>query len=276
MKLLSGNLAPTSGIVNLSANTKLSLFGQTNVNRLNMSNTIAEEIGQTNPNLDRTKVRNICGAMMFEGDDGLKKISVLSGGEKSRVLLGKILATPSNLLLLDEPTNHLDVESVEALLDAIERFDGTVVIVTHNEDILKRFAERLVVFQGDKPWVFEGTYEEFLDSVGWDGEENSGGKKKNKSPNNLDQNRKERAANVQERSELLAPVKKKIAELEKEISKLEKDIKLKEDDLVRASQAGKVSEITDISKNLGDVKKELEKKISLWEESEKELEELAG
>ena len=78
--------------------------------------------------------------MLFEGDNALKKISVLSGGEKSRVLLGKLLATPINLLLLDEPTNHLDLESCDALLAAIDSFDGTVVMVTHNEMFLKTLA----------------------------------------------------------------------------------------------------------------------------------------
>ena len=84
---------------------------------------------------------------MFSGDDALKKIGVLSGGEKSRVMLGKLLVTPANLLLLDEPTHHLDMDSCDALLAAIEDFDGTVVMVTHNEMFLNALADRLIVFQ---------------------------------------------------------------------------------------------------------------------------------
>ena len=87
--------------------------------------------------------------MMFEGDNALKKIAVLSGGEKSRVLLGKLIATPVNLLLLDEPTNHLDLESSDALLAALDNFPGAVIMVTHNEMFLHALAERLIVFQDD-------------------------------------------------------------------------------------------------------------------------------
>ena len=96
--------------------------------------------------VDRQTARNICGAMMFSGDDALKRISVLSGGEKSRVMLGRLLVTPVNVLLLDEPTNHLDMESSDALLAAIDSFEGVVVMVTHNEMFLHALAHRLVVF----------------------------------------------------------------------------------------------------------------------------------
>ena len=101
----------------------------------------------------------------------LKKISVLSGGEKSRVLLGKMLVRPANLLLLDEPTNHLDMESVDSLVEAVDAFDGAVVLATHSEMILHAMAERLIVFDGNGAWLFEGTYQDFLDRVGWQDEE---------------------------------------------------------------------------------------------------------
>ena len=129
--------------------------------------TVEEEILYSHPDMDRQRARNICGAMMFSGDDALKRISVLSGGEKSRVMLGKLLATPMNLLLLDEPTNHLDMESCDALLAAIDFFEGTVIMVTHNEMFLHSLAERLIVFQNDHIEVFDGSYREFLEKDGW-------------------------------------------------------------------------------------------------------------
>ena len=103
-----------------------------------------------NPNYNRGAARKVCGIMMFEGDTALKKVRVLSGGEKSRVLLGKLIVSPANLLLLDEPTNHLDMESVDSLLEAIDAFKGAVVIVTHSEMILHAVATRLIVFDDGK------------------------------------------------------------------------------------------------------------------------------
>ena len=170
LKILAKELKPNKGEVSTNPATVLSYFGQTNVERLNLSRTIEEEITLAQPNLHRTKVRAICGTMMFEGDAALKKISVLSGGEKSRVLLGKIIATPSNLLLLDEPTNHLDMDSIDSLMDSIEVFSGAILLVTHDEEILKKLCTRLIVFQGEKAFVFEGGYESFLDRIGWEEE----------------------------------------------------------------------------------------------------------
>ena len=106
--------------------------------------------------------------MMFGDDLAKKPISILSGGEKSRVLLGKIVAKPCNLLLLDEPTHHLDIESIEALIDAIEQFHGSVVIVTHSEWVLRRIPlNKLIICHHHKQDFFLGGYDEFLSKVGW-------------------------------------------------------------------------------------------------------------
>ena len=124
----------------------------------------------SHPDVDRQQARNICGAMLFEGDEALKKISILSGGEKARVMLGKLLVTPVNLLLLDEPSNHLDMESCDALLAAIDNFEGAVIMVTHNEMFLHALAQRLIIFQNDQVLAFEGGYQDFLDKGGWQDE----------------------------------------------------------------------------------------------------------
>jgi ATP-binding cassette subfamily F protein 3 len=171
LRLLTGELKPSEGSLSLSQVTKIGYFGQTHIDRLNTSLRIEDEISSANPNLNFTQVRGICGLMMFGGDLAKKPISVLSGGEKSRVLLGKIIAQPCNLLLLDEPTHHLDIESIEALIDAIEEFEGSVVIVTHSEWILRRLAlNKLVICHKQKQQLFEGNYEEFLEKVGWEEE----------------------------------------------------------------------------------------------------------
>lgn len=279
LKLLAGELTPSAGQIVVSPNTVSSFFAQTNTNRLDLSNTIETEIYNTNQKLSRTAVRAICGCMMFEGDDALKKISVLSGGERSRVLLGKILATPTNVLLLDEPTNHLDVESVMALTEALEDFDGAVVLVTHSEEILRRVATRLVVFQGDTPFVFEGTYDEFLDSIGWEGEESAqpskGKKKKGKNASAGDPKR-EKAELLQERSRVLTPLKERVATLEKSVSQLEKAIAASQEALTAASTKKDAMAIQKMSQELAKAKREVEEKVSQWEAAQAELEAAEG
>ena len=129
--------------------------------------------------------------MMFSGDTSKKPISVLSGGEKSRVLLGKILARPCNLLLLDEPTHHLDIESIEALIDALEDFNGAVIIVTHSELILKRLQlHKLVICHAGRQEFFLGSYEEFLEKRGWEEEENNSTPVKSVSSDHTEDRRK--------------------------------------------------------------------------------------
>jgi ATP-binding cassette subfamily F protein 3 len=106
--------------------------------------------------------------MMFSGDDAEKKIKVLSGGERSRVLLGKLLVAPSNILFLDEPTHHLDIESCQAMMDAVRDFEGAALVVAHDEHFLNEVATKLIVFKNDRAFLYPGNYRDFLDSIGWE------------------------------------------------------------------------------------------------------------
>ncbi len=112
-------------------------------------------------------MRKTCARVLFSGDDAKKKIAVLSGGEKSRVMLGKILLKPANLLFLDEPTNHLDMESADALMLAIQQFPGAVVMVTHDELYLKKIANKLIIYDDGNVFMFNDRYDDFLRRVGW-------------------------------------------------------------------------------------------------------------
>jgi ATP-binding cassette, subfamily F, member 3 len=271
--LLAGEHSVASGTFATSANARVSYFGQTNVQRLKLDSTVEDEIRTANSNLSRTQVRSICGAMMFEGDDALKKLSVLSGGERSRVLLGRILATPSNLLLLDEPSNHLDMESVEALIDAIDNFAGAVVVVTHDEGMLRTVASRLIVFQGDIPFLFEGTYDEFLARIGWDDEQDSTPKRPQTptSKNSPDEERKQRARRQQERSKAIAPVKKRLESVEQRIAALEREIGELQSQLATPS-SGKSGELfAQWSKSLAVKQGELNEKMKDWEDLSLEM-----
>jgi ATP-binding cassette subfamily F protein 3 len=173
LNLLAKELKNKTGTVSHHGQLQMAYFGQTNINRLSLHKTIEEEIMDVHPEGSRGATRKICGTMMFPGDNALKKISVLSGGEKSRVLLGKLLVSPSNMLMLDEPTNHLDMESNDSLVEAIDAFNGSVIIVTHSEMMLHALATRLIVFDDGKVTLFEGTYQDFLDRVGWKSENDS-------------------------------------------------------------------------------------------------------
>jgi ATP-binding cassette subfamily F protein 3 len=171
--------------------------------------------------------------MMFGGDAAGKMIEVLSGGEKSRVLLGKILASPANLLLLDEPSNHLDMESTDSLMAAIDSFGGAVIVVTHNETILRSMVERLVVFGDEGVRVLECGYEEFLERGGWGDEtEKRGFPRRNaaagaaagcagKASNPQKTFRKARARVIADRSRELRPIEEEIGSLERGIEELE-------------------------------------------------------
>jgi ATP-binding cassette, subfamily F, member 3 len=250
LNLLAGEFQPKTGAVQHNQNLNIAYFGQTNINRLNPQKTVEMEIMDTHPDCNRGAARKICGIMMFDGDKALKKVSVLSGGEKSRVLLGKLLVSPANLLLLDEPTNHLDMDSIDSLVEAIEAFDGGVIIVTHSELILNSIATRLIVFDGGKVDLFEGTYQEFLDRVGWENErEAEGAKPSNRQNKNFNKKemRRLRAQLNEDRSKILGPLQTNIAEKEKTIMFLEKDVEKESQSLVEASEKGDGEAISRLS-----------------------------
>lgn len=261
LKLLAGEMKPDRGDINYSSRTVLAHFGQTNISRLDPAKTIEEEILDSMAEYIRGAARNICGAMLFEGDSALKRISVLSGGEKSRVLLGKLIAQPANLLLLDEPTNHLDMESIDALVEAIEAFEGAVIMVTHSEMILRTAATRLVVFDAGDVKVFEGSYEDFLDRVGWKGEEArkgpANGKGNGKAANRKDI-RRVRAELINERSRALGALETRISRAEEGIMALEEQLENDHQALLQASMTRNGEEIKRLSKAIHDAKGRIE------------------
>ena len=214
LRLLAGELDPNEGKITSHPNCKIGYFGQTNIERLKPTLTIEQEFSALRPDMTYTDIRKTCGAMMFSGDAALKKISVLSGGEKSRVSLGKILLSPTNMLLLDEPTNHLDVESCDSMITALDEFPGAVIIVTHSEMFLHHLARKLIVFNEDRVFVFDGTYQDFLDRVGWEQEIKKPKKVKMKKSEQKSQKDLEEEYNKKHKA-LLAKVK----EVEKKIDK---------------------------------------------------------
>jgi ATP-binding cassette, subfamily F, member 3 len=263
LRLLAGELGPSSGSIIRHEHVELGYFGQTNIDRLNPLNTVEEEIGSVFHDGGYSGVRNICGAMMFEGDRALKKVSVLSGGERSRVLLGKMLVSPSNLLLLDEPTNHLDMESIDSLVEALLTFKGAILIATHSEMILQAVATKLVVFDRDKVTLFDGTYQDFLDRVGWENEEfERKGQGEGRPDRERGLDRKEfkrlKADIIANRSKALTPLKERITRLEDRIIALEQQMEEENGILLRASANNDGKSIVQASMSIHNAKNEIE------------------
>ena len=251
LNVISGGLTPLTGGIKTHPDLRWGYFGQTNIQRLNPKLTIEQEIEQTNPALTRAEVRNICGTMMFGGDLALKKISVLSGGEKSRTLLGKILAHPSNFLLLDEPNNHLDMESIDALIESLQAFPGAVWIVTHNERILRALAAKLIVFHRAKVEVFNAGYDEFLEKIGWEEERDGNGARKKAASRSQHDEKKEREK--AERRE-----KARIEKLEARIMRSETALQKYNQELEIEAARNNAFQITQLSRKISQIKEEIE------------------
>ena len=278
LNYLAGELPQQQGTVRYHPETAFAHFGQTNIERLSAKQTIIEEIQGVDLKLGIASVRSICGTMMFGGEAADKKIEVLSGGERSRVMLGKIIATPANLLFLDEPTNHLDMQSIDSLCDAIETFPGSVVLVTHSELLLRRLADQLIIFREGGAEFFDGDYDTFLAKIGWDEEGREEEPDSLGSAPSAGLSRKELK---RQRSELIArrgkatnPLKKRIEECEARIIELEEEVETDNALLIKASQSGDIGEIQFLSKKVAEENEEIERLFEELEEIQERFDKL--
>lgn len=166
LKIISGQTDSTEGKCTIGAGIELGYFSQNSMDVLDPKMTVLEEVHSRIPTASLGYVRNLLGAFKFSGDEVEKKISVLSGGEKSRVVLATILSRPVNFLVLDEPTNHLDIQSREVLLEAIKNFPGTVMIVSHDRHFLREMTTRVFRLDRHELMVYDGTWDYYLEKTG--------------------------------------------------------------------------------------------------------------
>jgi ATP-binding cassette subfamily F protein 3 len=162
MRLLAGVDRPDAGTRTTGHQVVLDYFAQDQAAVLDGSRTVYEEMSSASPMTMVPMIRNILGGFLFSGDDVSKRVAVLSGGERNRLALAKMLLNPSNLLLLDEPTNHLDLDSKEVLLEALDDYAGTLVFVSHDRYFVDKLANKVIEVGGGQAPLYPGGYEDFL------------------------------------------------------------------------------------------------------------------
>jgi ATP-binding cassette subfamily F protein 3 len=166
LKVLAGQAEPTTGGLTLGANVYPGYFSQHAMDILDPQKTVIDTVQDAMPQANLGTLRNLCAAFLFHGDDIYKRIDKLSGGEKSRVVLATMLVRPINLLILDEPTNHLDIQSRETLLAALQKFTGTVVLVSHDRHFLRCLINRVFEIDHGDMGIYDGKYDYYLEKSG--------------------------------------------------------------------------------------------------------------
>ncbi|MBE6626505.1 MAG: ATP-binding cassette domain-containing protein [Ruminococcaceae bacterium] len=240
IKILLGQLEPLGGEIEFGYNVTVGYYDQENQN-LDPANTVLDELWNTYPDLTQTEIRNTLAMFMFRGEDIEKSVSVLSGGERARLTLAKLILSRMNLLILDEPTNHLDIESREALENALREFDGTIITVSHDRYFSRQLATRFIDL-GDGGREFNGTYDEYM---AWRAARGAEGYFKDEKPareSGKEEYLERKKSNADRRK-----AEKRKAEVAREIAKLEREL-VEIDDLLFGEAATdyiRAAELTD-------------------------------
>ncbi|MFZ5441719.1 MAG: ABC-F family ATP-binding cassette domain-containing protein [Myxococcota bacterium] len=283
LKLLAGELEPDRGEVTLGHNVVLGYYAQHHADTLERTHTILEEMMELVPDKPQAFVRSVLGSFLFSGDDVEKKIGVLSGGERARVALAKLLLKPANLLVMDEPTNHLDLDSSEALIEALEGYSGTLIFVSHNRSFLDALATHVWDVRDRKVVPYPGNLAEYLVHLDAEaaarakGEElpQPGQRSGEGKPLSEKERKRLEAEARQAKSAKTGPLKKEIAKLEARIAELEAAQKEREVQLVDPAFAADFAKSRPVLDAHREAAAELEAAMARWEEASTELAALA-
>lgn len=238
----------------------------------NIDNTVFDELYNTFPELTTTQIRTILGTFLFSGEDVFKKIKVLSGGERGRLQICKILKKGANLLLFDEPTNHMDIIGKESLENMLKEYEGTLIFVSHDRYFVNKIADCLLIFERNKVTYFNGTYEEYIQSREKNSYNNSENETKNEERKKKDKEKKQgKNNNSYFIGKEINRIKSKINKLEKDIEDDEKNIKKIEEDMLRKENSSNYIKLKELQENIQKLNREIESKMEEWEKLNEEL-----
>ncbi|MCX7815971.1 MAG: ABC-F family ATP-binding cassette domain-containing protein [Syntrophales bacterium] len=272
LRIIAGAERSTEGTVTYGTNVHLTYFAQESADNLNYSNTVWDEVSSVPSHLNNQQKRDLLGTFLFSGDDIYKKIEVLSGGEKSRLALLKVLLQPSNLLILDEPTNHLDIKTKEIFQEALLQYKGTVIIVSHDRYFLDSLVDTVIEFRNGSCTVYPGNYSYYIEKRHKDREETEKGKEVNRQKRDDDKAARERERRLEEKR-IKREKERKIASIEERISQLENRKVELELAMANPENLRSAERMKNLKREYLSVNESLEKLYSEWETQLKEWEE---
>ncbi len=268
-RIISGVERPTSGEAELGYHVLPAFFSQESAENLNYDNTVWQEICPVNIDMTEGEKRSLLGSFMFSGDDIYKPVKVLSGGEKSRLSLVKILMNPSNFLILDEPTNHLDMATRELFQQALLKYDGTLLIVSHDRYFLNCIAQRIWELRDGVLHDYNGNYSSFIEKRKEELERCSENAPQKGAPQKRDAEREKKREEAQQRNEIYRRKKvyvQELSQLENTIADLENTSEEAERSLCLPEILNDSAKVQKIMKELAETKSALQSSMERWEE----------
>jgi ATP-binding cassette subfamily F protein 3 len=282
LKILAGVLPFEGGERKPGHNVTTAYYAQYQLESLQPENTLLEELRRVAADEPDQRLRGLLGAFLFSGDDAYKKVAVLSGGEKSRLAIAKMLVRPANLLLMDEPTNHLDIDSREVLTDALEAYHGTLCFITHDRTLIRQIANKIIEVRAGVPIVYAGNYDDYL---AW---KESGGNGNPRTPEPLplrvnssraaaprDIERQRKTAEGQLRNDyyqVSSPIRQRVGEIEARLSRLEGEYRELEGNFANPDTYSNSSEIVAATKKHSELKETIHLLTKEWEKLSSEAE----
>jgi ATP-binding cassette subfamily F protein 3 len=280
MRILAGLESQDEGKVKLGHNVKTSYFGQHQAQELAPSLTALQTMSAVAGDMTITETRSLLGAFLFRGEEVDKKVQVLSGGEKSRLALAKMIVQPANLLILDEPTNHLDMSSQEILQEAMAQYDGTIIIVSHNRHFVNRFVNKVLEIKNGHAALYEGNIEDYLYKLKTLQEREAASRIEEEKASLTEQPakqkgkiaRQEQAKIRQEKSRKINPLQKEVRKAEVGIESLETRKEELEQLMADPQLYQEQDKFTECSKEYSSLERKLKRHYQKWEELQAKIE----